>query len=227
MKAILVYIYWLLWLNVVWSAKFDNLYIVSSVNSDEHDHDGQVSEYNQYEQTYSYRRRDEPSRQLGETTVTTNPLLKQATVASVAVFFVLLSWRTFSAHELASEFQSTILRMPTTMLTKLLLVSNLVGFLLAVARPFTSKNYLKMTLGMNIVKEYIELAFNIFMMVFATQSSSIAKEVYFGRFVGNTWFLLLCITFAKSRWVVSLQNDPNAAKNPANSEPHDRYKANF
>ena len=39
------------------------------------------------------------------------------------------------------------------------------------------------------------------MIIFRNEFTMIPKEVYFGRFFSNIWWLSLCVSFSKSRWV--------------------------
>ena len=49
------------------------------------------------------------------------------------------------------------------------------------------------------------------MLVTNTPNSGISRDIYFGRFFMNVWWLSLCVTFSKSRWV--LQITPSSTGN--------------
>lgn len=131
-----------------------------------------------------------------------NPLLKQASTASIGILFILLIWRSLAAYELADQFNSGSFRILAVTPTVLILCANLMGFVINVMKPFNFKNFLKFILALNITREFVELLFNIVMLVANSPSSGISRDVYFGRFFMNVWWLSLCVTFSKSRWVV-------------------------
>lgn len=144
-----------------------------------------------------------------------NPLVKQASTASIGILFMLLIWRSLAAYELADQFNAGSLRIVAVAPTVLILCANLMGFVINVMKPFNFKNQLKFILAMNSIREFIELLYNIVMLVFNSPNSGISRDVYFGRFFMNVWWLSLCVTFSKSRWV--LQTLPPAANNNNNN----------
>ena len=94
------------------------------------------------------------------------------------------------------------MRMCSVLPTMALLVSNMGGFVINVMKPDNFKAMLKAILAFNIIRESTEVCFNICMIIFKSgRVSSIPREVYFGRFFGNVWWLSLCVSFSKSRWV--------------------------
>jgi hypothetical protein len=133
-----------------------------------------------------------------------NPLLKQASTASIGILFVLLIWRSLASYELADQFNSGTFRLLAVTPTVLILVSNLMGFIINFMKPFNFKNLLKFILALNITREFVELLYNVVMLVVNSSNSQIPREVYFGRFFMNVWWLSLCITFSKSRWVAAI-----------------------
>lgn len=133
-----------------------------------------------------------------------NPLLKQASTASIGILFVLLIWRSLASYELADQFNSGTFRLLAVTPTVMILIANLMGFIINVMKPFNFKNFLKFILALNITREFIELLYNVVMLVVNSSNSQIPREVYFGRFFMNVWWLSLCITFSKSRWVASI-----------------------
>lgn len=130
-----------------------------------------------------------------------NPLLKQAGTASIGALFALLIWRSLSAYELADQFASGSFRLLAVTPTIVILCANLAGFVVNLFKPVNFKNHLKFILVVNICREAIELAFNFLKVLLTSSQSSIPREVYFGRFMMSTWWLFLCMTFSKSRWV--------------------------
>ena len=126
-----------------------------------------------------------------------NPLMKQANTASIALLFVLLIWRTFSCFEMAEQILSAntkaMLLVPATILT----CANAIGFFVNLVKPMGFKNHLKVILALNLIREGIEMIFNVIMMIF-----SFSRELFFGRFFVNCWWFFLCYSFSKSRWVL-------------------------
>jgi hypothetical protein len=130
-----------------------------------------------------------------------NPLLKQASTASIGILFGLLSWRSMTAYEMADGFRSKFLRMVTVCPSVLILLLNLFGFLVNLVRPLNFKNHLKFILVVNIVREFVESGFNLVKIIGTNSRSLIPREIYFGRLFMNAWWLLLTMSISKSRWV--------------------------
>jgi hypothetical protein len=153
------------------------------------------------QQRYSYSRNNAQSTRHQQVHI--NPLLKQASTASIGILFVLLSWRSLAAYELADQFNVGMQRIVAVTPTVLILCANIAGFLVNMTKPLNFKNILKFILALNIAREFTELLYNAVMLVVNGRSSNaiVPTEVYFGRFFMNIWWLSLCITFSKSRWV--------------------------
>lgn len=126
-----------------------------------------------------------------------NPLLKQANTASIGLLFILLIWRTLACFEMADQFQSVTMRTLTSIPAIALSCANAIGFVVNLIKPLNFKNHLKFILALNLVREGIEIVYNMYMMVF-----SISKETYLGRFFVNCWWFMLCYSFSRSRWVL-------------------------
>ena len=138
-----------------------------------------------------------------------NPLLKQATSATITILFIMLLWRSMAAFELADQFSTEYIRLMATVPTIGLLCSNLIAFFTALTRPNNlNKNLLKTILAANIIREYIELAYNAIMLVLNNPTAQVPREIYFGRFFGNVWWLLLTSSFSKTRWTLSQFQKP-------------------
>ena len=136
-----------------------------------------------------------------------NPLMKQASTGAIGILFVLLIWRSLAAYELADQFNVGITRIIAVTPTVLILLANLAGFVVNMMKPHNFKNTLKVVLAMNVIREFIEMLYNISMLVLNTRRSGlqiIPTEVYIGRFFMNAWWLSLCLTFSKSRWVLAV-----------------------
>lgn len=147
-----------------------------------------------------------------------NPLLKKATDGSIVVLFLLLTWRTLATYEMSESFSSTVMRILTAIPIMLLLCSNVAGIAVNIMKPTNFKAYMKGILALNILRECIEIVYNIYMLMFSTSFRRIPKEVYFGRFFSNIWWLSLCVSFIKSRWVLSpiLKSIPKDSSSDSN-----------
>lgn len=139
-----------------------------------------------------------------------NPLLKQASTASIYILFVLLIWRSLAAYEVADQFNSGSLRILAVAPTVLILCANLTGFVVNVIKPHNFKNFLKFILALNITREFVELLYNVVMLVVNPSNTGISRDIYFGRFFMNVWWLSLCVTFSKSRWVLQITPSPQS-----------------
>jgi hypothetical protein len=129
--------------------------------------------------------------------------VKRASAASVAVLFGLLVWRSLSSYELADQFSSTILRVTTLVSVVAVLTLNAGGLIVSLAKPLDFKNQLKAVLALNILREWLELAYNVVMVLLGSSRLGVPREVYVGRIFMNIWWSLLCFSFSKSRWVLS------------------------
>lgn len=143
---------------------------------------------------YSYKATGAPPPQL-------NPLMKQANTASVGILFALLIWRSLAAYELAERFESSMMRLVTVIPAIAILCSNVLGFVVNFMKPMNFKNYLKLILALNIVREWTEMAYNVVALVTGLGN---AREVSMGRLFMNMWWSFLCISFSKSRWVLNV-----------------------
>lgn len=133
-----------------------------------------------------------------------HPLLRQASSASIGILFGLLIWRSLSSYELADEFAAGLIRYILIAPIVGILSLNVVGLALNLIRPMNFKNHLKVILALNIVREWVEMAYNSMMIVIAfAKSTTLPREVYFGRLFMNVWWSLLCFSFSRSRWVLS------------------------
>jgi hypothetical protein len=132
-----------------------------------------------------------------------NALVKKASAASVAALFGLLVWRSLSSYELADQFSSTMLRVTTLVAVVVVLAVNVCGLIVSLAKPLDFKNQLKAVLALNILREWLELAYNVVMVLLGSSRLGVPREVYVGRIFMNIWWSLLCFSFSKSRWVLS------------------------
>ena len=132
-----------------------------------------------------------------------NPLVRQTTTASIALLFGLLIWRSLTSFELASQFTDDSMRLLSLIPSVALLVANIAGFLLNIVKPYNFKNHLKVILAINIIREWVELVYSLFMMVtWSPTSSVVPRETYFGSMFMNIWWCVVCFSFSRSRWVL-------------------------
>ena len=169
---------------------------------DRHEDSMMLLAYNDHDYSQHFRRAQQrsPSSQqtLPDRLKQALPYLMQANPASIAVLFGLLIWRLLSIYEVADSKGNTFLALFSKYSTLLILITNSLGFLVTVFKPVVLKNYLKFILVINILREWVEGLFNIFMMI--TGKAQI-REMHFGRLLMNVWWSYLCFSFSKSRWV--------------------------
>lgn len=158
-------------------------------------------------------------REQTQTSQQLHPLLKQANTASIGLLFGLLIWRSLTAYELADQFSSSSLRIVCIPPVVIILIANIAGFLVNIIKPLNFKTHLKLILASNIVREWLELIYNVFKIVFTNSTSSVSRENYFGRFFMNVWWSILCISFARSRWVLQLSGENQPGNHSANQQP--------
>ena len=138
-----------------------------------------------------------------------SPFLRQAPTASIGVLFGLLIWRSYTAFELSDGFSSVLLKLFTKTPVSIILLADVVGFLVNLVKPHNFKNYLKVILGLNLIREIIELVYNLFKVIFTPSHGIISREFYVGRLVMNLWWFSLCMAFQKSRWVAQQTQQRN------------------
>lgn len=143
-----------------------------------------------------------------------HPLLKQASTASVCVLFGLLMWRSLSSYELADQFLNDYVRLIAIIPVVGILIANIIGFVVNLAQPLNFKTHLKVILAVNVLREWIEMAYNVMMLIASSSKSAIPREAYFGRLFMNIWWSLLCFSFSKSRWVLQSMEAHQAANPP-------------
>lgn len=163
--------------------------------------------FNNQQSQYSFQQSNPPSGGID--------LKKQVPTAYVGLIFVMLTWRALGNYEMADQFSSGILRLLCVVPSIALLIMNLVGFIINMLKPNSYKSSLKFILALNIIREWIEMAYNVIRMVTA---KNVSREVYFGRFFMNVWWSVFCMAYSKSRWVTQLamniEREKDRAKYP-------------
>ena len=159
-----------------------------------------ISQYQPVEQqTYYHQPSDHKNRDPSTNSAIPSALLKSMPTAYVGLIFILLTWRSLGSYELAGQFGNSPLRLLCIVPSILLLVLNLVGFLTNLTKPMNFKTVLKTILALNIIREWIEMAYNIVKMV---TTRVVPREVYFGRFFMNCWWSGVIMSYSKSRWIL-------------------------
>ena len=141
------------------------------------------------------------------------PLLNRVSTVSVCMMFGLLIWRSLASYELANEFTAEPLRLLATAPVIAILVANVAGLAVNLLSPLNYKNYLKAIVAVNVLREWTEAVYNIFMLFFASSDSDKPMGEYLGRIFMNIWWNVLCFTYIKSRWVL---HDPPTPENGQN-----------
>eukprot|EP01031_Cornospumella_fuschlensis_P035141 gene35141-42563_t len=85
-----------------------------------------------------------------------------------------------------------------------LLVLNIVGFVLnCLPQPgYAHKTKLKAIVALNIVREWAEIAYNLYMVVLG--GAGVDRAMHQGRLFMNVWWSLLCLSYLRTRWVGTL-----------------------
>jgi hypothetical protein len=135
-------------------------------------------------------------------------LLNKTTYSTISLLLALLIWRLIVVYELADSFESNFMRQVTIFPIVLLMLTNAVGLVGNIMNPVANKNYIRVVLKINAIREYVELAFNIYKMITSkslafTDVGAIPREVYFGRFFASLFYLSLLTAMTKARWMMT------------------------
>ena len=131
-------------------------------------------------------------------------------IASINILFIMSIWRCIVLYDLATSFTSPVLKSVSTLPLQFLLILNVLSLFVNLLRPMQYKNILKIAMGLNIVKEWVDLAYNLFIIVFGPSILDLqtpqeiqyfTKGYFFGRLMLNMWFLVSGIAQLRSRWV--------------------------
>jgi len=161
-----------------------------------------------------------------------NPLMRKMSSASLSGLFLFMAWRDIACYEMSNLFESPFLRLFASGSTIGLLLLNLVGFCLNLIQPFKYKAHLKVILAANTMREMIEIAYYVLMFIISpggglhtSTSSSLSpafedvhgdsKDTYLGRFITTLYFLLLCLSATRMRWVKDPIQPTAINSNPA------------
>lgn len=132
-----------------------------------------------------------------------NPLLSRVSTGYVCVLFGMLIWRSLAAYEMANEFASHSVRLLATTPVVVILIANIVGLAVNLFQPLNFKNHLKAILAANVLREWTEAIYNVFMLFFAsTHAGGKPMGEYVVRIFVNFWWSVFCFSYIKSRWVL-------------------------
>lgn len=125
------------------------------------------------------------------------PLIQQANPLSIGILFAMLIWRLMATLDLMGTELDAVTGL-SRFFTSAILITNALGLILTFLSPIAMKNYLKTILAINIIREWMDAFWNLKCWLFG---ESIDRDVFFGQFVLNAWFLALCYSYRNSRWV--------------------------
>ena len=128
-----------------------------------------------------------------------HPLLRKASAASVSLIYLLLAWRAMGSYDSISDSSSSVLKTILNIPVALVFCLDVFGFLASLVNPSKFKVMLKFILACNTVRELIELAFNTIRIITIAKASG--RDYYLGRIVASLYFILLCLTTSKIRWI--------------------------
>ncbi|RYG68607.1 hypothetical protein EON64_04815 [archaeon] len=137
-------------------------------------------------------------------------MVKHTDKVHAGILLFALCWRILGLYEISGS-GGTIkgfmrYRSVTRISLLLLLMLNILGFALnCLPVPgYRHKNKLKAIVAVNIIREWIEVFYNLYMILLG--SDAVDKAIYQGRLFMNIWWSLLCMSFLRTRWVSSLVN---------------------
>jgi hypothetical protein len=96
---------------------------------------------------------------------------------------------------------STLFGQLARLCTTSILFINAVGAILTLFRPIAMKNYLKLILAVNIIREWTSTLLNLTYCLVGGQDQ---RDIHIGRLFMNIWFLTLCYSYRNSRWVAKI-----------------------
>jgi hypothetical protein len=150
------------------------------------------------DQKYSYRQAKNPDNDQ-ERSQRLIALLRQTDSVVTGMLFFCLLWRILAIYEMLGSSNNTIINVLMRSSVLLLFALNTLGLVLNFlkGRVRNLKNILKCILVINILREWIEASYNIVMMIMDPAE----RPLFQGRLIMNLWWSILCLRFARSRWV--------------------------
>ncbi|CAM9479954.1 unnamed protein product [Phaeothamnion confervicola] len=132
----------------------------------------------------------------------TPPILRSVNGAGLMFCFFVLLWRSLHNYEAADQMPGGFFRYLLVLPAVSLFLSNVACLALTLVRtaPARQKRRMKAVLSLNILSESLLLAYNLCRLVFG-RGFWVPREEYVGRLLVNVWFLVMCYSFTRSRWV--------------------------
>ncbi len=125
------------------------------------------------------------------------PLLQQSNPLSVSILFSMLIWRLYVADAFLENNVGGFITLARGC-TSILLAANILGLGATIMHPLAAKNYLKLILALNIIREWMSTIINVKHCFYG---SYLQRDVSLGRLIMNFWILGLCYSYRNSRWV--------------------------
>lgn len=133
-----------------------------------------------------------------------HPLVRKASAASVSLIYLLLAWRAMGCYDSISDSSASYLRTLFNIPVAFIFCLDIFGFIASLINPSRFKVVLKFILACNTVREITELAFNVLRII--TISKTTGRDYYLGRMIASVYFLLLCFSTSRIRWIEQKQN---------------------
>ncbi len=125
------------------------------------------------------------------------PLLRQSNPLSLSILFSMLIWRLYVAYDFLGKNVGGFITVARGC-TSILLAANILGLGATIMFPVAAKNYLKLILALNIIREWMSTIIN---MKNCFYGRYLQRDVSLGRLIMNFWVLGLCYSYRNSRWV--------------------------
>jgi hypothetical protein len=143
---------------------------------------------------------------------------------SINFMYATLVWRSLTLLDIAAQNPNKLLKFVSSKSLSLMVLLNIVALIANIFRPMKYKNLLKVGLGLNVVQEWIDLLYNVF-MISLSSDRSYPREFYFGRLIWNLWFTVSGLANLKSRWVFLAPRIPESQ--PQQPDPNSQYQSKY
>jgi hypothetical protein len=133
----------------------------------------------------------------------------------IAILFTALSIRTLSLLEhIGQDSLPTFTHMPSRAFTVLLLSANLIAGIGMLVRPSKAKVLGKLVFALNIVRESMGIAANLFSIVLLTiRHQEPEAHIALGQLLGNLFWASSLLSVSRTRWI-----SPFSAHDPSRPE---------
>lgn len=140
-------------------------------------------------------------------------LLTEAGAHAITILFACISWRLMGIYDfLVTDQQSLITSISKTATVAYFLI-NFSALVVQVFKPLVFKNFLKIVIALDIVREFVSIIFNL---ISTFQVSPVQRELYIGRIIANLFWASAFFSFSRSRWVFQKQAQDKNPNNNAN-----------